>query len=125
METKIGNAVGKLSTHVLDTTLGQPGAGVEIELYVVKNGQRSLLKRVVTNHDGRCDAPLLERDAMQVGQYELVFAAGDYFARQSIALPTPRFIDRVTLAFGIADTSQNYHVPLLVSPWAYSTYRGS
>ena len=119
------NVVGKLSTHVLDTTLGQPGAGVEIELYVIKNGQRSLLKRVVTNHDGRCDAPLLERDAMQVGQYELVFGAGDYFARQSIALPTPRFIDRVTLAFGIADTSQNYHVPLLVSPWAYSTYRGS
>lgn len=124
-ETKMNSAGGKLSTHVLDTALGKPGAGVEIELYVIKNGQRSLLKRVVTNQDGRCDAPLLQHDAMQVGQYELVFAAGDYFARLSTPLPTPRFIDRVTLAFGIADASQNYHVPLLVSPWSYSTYRGS
>lgn len=124
-ESKINGAAGKLSTHVLDTALGQPAAGVEIELYRIQDGRRSLLKRVATNQDGRCDAPLLQHDAMQVGQYELVFAAGDYFARRSTPLPTPRFIDRVTLAFGIADANQNYHVPLLVSAWSYSTYRGS
>ncbi len=117
--------MGKLSTHVLDMTQGKPGAGVAIELYVVEGGARRLLKKAVTNADGRCDAPLLEGEALAIGQYELVFGAGDYFARQGVALPTPRFIDRVTLAFGIADPAQNYHVPLVVSPWAYSTYRGS
>ncbi|HEY5799767.1 MAG TPA: hydroxyisourate hydrolase [Burkholderiaceae bacterium] len=117
--------MGKLSTHVLDTAHGKPGAGVAVELYAVHNGGRTLLKRAVTNADGRCDGPLLEGEAMQTGCYELVFAAGDYFADQNVALPTPRFIDKVTIAFGIADTGQNYHVPLVVSPWSYSTYRGS
>lgn len=117
--------MGKLSTHVLDISRGRPAAGVAIELYVVDGSARLLLKRAVTNADGRCDAPLLDGEAMRAGCYELMFAAGDYFAAQGVDLPSPRFIDRVTLAFGIADPAQNYHVPLVVSPWAYSTYRGS
>ncbi|MDM5176490.1 hydroxyisourate hydrolase [Massilia sp. DJPM01] len=117
--------MGKLSTHVLDTTQGKPGAGVVVELYAVTGGARTLLKTVTTNRDGRVDTPLLEGDAMQAGRYELVFAAGDYFAAQGVNLPEPRFIDQVTLAFGIADPSQNYHVPLVLTPWSYSTYRGS
>ena len=117
--------MGKLSTHVLDTTQGKPGAGVKVELYALKEGQRTLVKTETTNQDGRCNSPLLEGDSMQPGQYELVFAAGDYFAAQGVELPSPRFIDRVTIAFGIAHTDQNYHVPLVVTPWSYSTYRGS
>lgn len=117
--------MGKLSTHVLDIAQGKPGAGVSVELYAVEATQRTLLKSAVTNHDGRCDEPLLQGDEMRAGQYELVFAAGDYFSRQGVTLPEPRFIDRVIIAFGIADPNQNYHVPLVVSPWAYSTYRGS
>ena len=117
--------MGKLSTHVLDTTQGKPGNGVVVELYAVGAGARTLLKTVTTNRDGRIDTPLLEGEAMQAGRYELVFAAGDYFAAQGVDLPEPRFIDRVTLAFGIADPTQNYHVPLVVTPWSYSTYRGS
>ncbi|MGB6054152.1 MAG: hydroxyisourate hydrolase [Burkholderiaceae bacterium] len=117
--------MGKLSTHVLDIGRGRPAAGVAIELYAVDGSARLLLKRATTNADGRCDAPLLDGEAMRAGRYELVFAAGDYFAAEGVDLPSPRFIDRVTLAFGIADPAQNYHVPLVVSPWAYSTYRGS
>jgi 5-hydroxyisourate hydrolase len=117
--------MGKLSTHVLDTAQGKPGAGVRVELYAVDGGRRSLLKQETTNADGRCGAPLLEGEALQAGQYELVFAAGDYFAAQGVAMPSPRFIDRVTIAFGVADPAQNYHVPLVVTPWSYSTYRGS
>ena len=117
--------MGKLSTHVLDTAQGKPGAGVQLELYVVEDGQRRLLKRDATNIDGRCATPLLEGEGLQAGQYELVFAAGDYFAAQGVAMPSPRFIDRVTIAFGVADVAQNYHVPLVVTPWSYSTYRGS
>ncbi len=117
--------MGKLSTHVLDTTQGKPGVGVRITLYAVGAGGRSLLKTDTTNADGRCGAPLLEGEAMRPGRYELVFAAGDYFAAQGVALPEPRFIDEVTIAFGIASAEQNYHVPLVVTPWSYSTYRGS
>lgn len=117
--------MGKLSTHVLDTAHGKPGAGVKVELYAVDGGRRTLVKEDATNSDGRCNTPLLEGDTLRAGQYELVFAAGDYFAAQGVALPSPRFIDRVTIAFGVADPSQNYHVPLVVTPWSYSTYRGS
>lgn len=117
--------MGKLSTHVLDTTQGKPGAGVKVELYAVGEGKRKLIKTETTNQDGRCNTPLLEGDAMLPGQYELVFAAGDYFAAQGVDLPSPRFVDRVTIAFGIAHADQNYHVPLVVTPWSYSTYRGS
>ena len=117
--------MGKLSTHVLDTSQGKPGARVRLQLYFIEDGRRTLLKTESTNADGRCDAPLLAGDDLRVGQYELEFAAGDYFADQGVALPSPRFIDRVTIAFGVADASQNYHVPLVVTPWSYSTYRGS
>jgi 5-hydroxyisourate hydrolase len=119
------NTMGKLSTHVLDISSGRPGVGVAIALFKVDGDRRSMLKSVVTNQDGRCDAPLLQGDELQVGLYELVFDAGDYFARQGTPMTSPRFIDRVTLAFGIADANDNYHVPLVVSPWSYSTYRGS
>lgn len=117
--------MGKLSTHVLDTAHGKPGAGVRVALYALAGSGRTLLKEDVTNADGRCSAPLLEGDAMRPGRYELIFGAGDYFAALGVVLPEPRFIDHVTIAFGISDTEQNYHVPLVVSPWSYSTYRGS
>jgi 5-hydroxyisourate hydrolase len=117
--------MGKLSTHVLDTAQGKPGAGVKLELYRVDGGARALVKSDTTNQDGRCDRALLEGAALQRGQYELVFGAGDYFAAQGLQLAEPPFLDRVTIAFGVADPSQNYHVPLVVSPWSYSTYRGS
>ncbi|PUA17012.1 hydroxyisourate hydrolase [Glaciimonas sp. PCH181] len=117
--------MGKLSTHVLDITQGKPGVGVKISLHRVNANGKTLLKNVVTNADGRCDVPLLQGEEMQAGQYELVFSAGDYFAAQGVVVPAPRFVDEVILAFGIADAGQNYHVPLVVSPWSYSTYRGS
>jgi 5-hydroxyisourate hydrolase len=117
--------MGKLSTHVLDTAHGRPAAGVAIELYSIDSDERTLLVEATTNADGRCDAPLLEGIFLSAGRYELVFAAGDYFAAQGVALPEPRFVDRVTIAFGVADPAQNYHVPLVVTPWSYSTYRGS
>ena len=117
--------MGKLSTHVLDITQGKPGAGVKVALYAVGAQGRTLIKTDVTNADGRCSAPLLEGETMNAGKYELVFSAGDYFAAQGVELPEPRFIDEVTIAFGVAGAEQNYHVPLVVSPWAYSTYRGS
>ncbi len=121
--------MGKLSTHVLDTAHGRPAAGVAIALFAVDGDTRTLLKRAATNGDGRCDAPLLEGDALRAGCYELVFAAGDYFAElertAGATLPEPRFVDRVTIAFGVADPAQNYHVPLVVTPWSYATYRGS
>ena len=117
--------MGKLSTHVLDVTQGKPGANVAVELYAIGPQGKTLLRSTVTNQDGRCDAPLLQGDELRVGQYELIFGAGDYFATQGVELPQPRFIDKVTIAFGIANPDQNYHVPLVVSPWSYSTYRGS
>jgi 5-hydroxyisourate hydrolase len=122
--------MGKLSTHILDLAHGKPAGGMQIELYRIDAGNgepasRHLLKHETSNADGRTASPLLEGDTLLPGCYELVFAAGDYFAAIGVELPTPRFVDRVTLAFGVADASQNYHVPLLVSPWAYSTYRGS
>jgi 5-hydroxyisourate hydrolase len=117
--------MGKLSTHVLDITQGKPGAGVRVALYALGAEGRTLLKNDVTNADGRCAAPLLEGEALKAGKYELVFSAGDYFAAQGVQLPVPRFIDEVTIGFGVASADENYHVPLVVSPWAYSTYRGS
>ena len=118
-------ATGRLTTHVLDTASGRPAAGLAITLYRIDGNDRMEIERAVTNSDGRCDAPLLQGENMRPGQYELVFGAGDYFASQGVTLPEPRFIDRVIIAFGISDPAQNYHVPLVVSPWSYSTYRGS
>lgn len=116
--------MGRLTTHVLDTANGRPGNGIAVTLFRIDGGRRELL-RTVTNHDGRCDQPLLQGEALEAGSYELVFAAGDYFCSLGAALPEPLFVDEVVLRFGIADASQHYHVPLLVSPWSYSTYRGS
>lgn len=117
--------MGKLSTHVLDTVHGVPAQGVAIELYRVESDTRHLLKQTATNSDGRCDEPLLSGPALTRGVYELVFHAGDYFAQRGVELPEPRFVDQVTLRFGVANPDENYHVPLVVTPWTWSTYRGS
>lgn len=117
--------MGKLTTHVLDTAHGRPGAGMRMSLARVARGERTVLVACVTNVDGRCDAPLLEGEALQPGTYELDFAVGDYYADLGVELPSPRFLDVVTLRVGIADADAHYHVPLLCSPWSYSTYRGS
>ncbi|WP_341676479.1 hydroxyisourate hydrolase [Niveibacterium sp. SC-1] len=113
--------MGRLTTHVLDTARGCPAAGLAFELrrdgVVLKSGH--------TNADGRVDTPLLEGAALQPGVYELDFACADYFRNAGLALSEPPFLDVVTLRFGVADASAHYHVPLLVSPWSYSTYRGS
>lgn len=123
--TKRTTRMGKLTTHVLDTAHGRPGAGIKVELFVLAGDTRRALLTTLTNADGRCDAPLLQDDGFVPGEYELVFHAGDYFAANGVTLPEPRFVNRVVLRFGIADATSHYHVPLLVSPWAYSTYRGS
>lgn len=117
--------MGRLTTHVLDTSLGRPGQGIRIEVYRLEAGSRVFLKEVITNTDGRCDAPILEGDALVAGQYEMIFHAGDYFRNLSGKEGEPRFLDTIPLRFGVADTSQHYHVPLLVTPYSYSTYRGS
>ena len=105
-----------LTTHVLDTMRGQPAAGVTIELWSLD--QSKMLKRLETNADGRTDAPLLSGTEMIAGNYELIFFVGDYFGERP-------FLDRVPVRFVISDAAAKYHVPLLVSPWSYSTYRGS
>lgn len=120
-----GNTMGKLTTHVLDTASGKPGSGIQIDLYFLQEDGWDLLKSVTTNNDGRCEGPLLEGESLQVGQYELVFKAGDYFDAQGLDLPEPKFLDEVVLRFGVPDAGEHYHVPLLVSPYSYSTYRGS
>ncbi|TAN26603.1 MAG: hydroxyisourate hydrolase [Castellaniella sp.] len=117
--------MGKLSTHVLDTVHGVPAQGVALELYRLQGDTRTLLAQTTTNADGRCDAPLLSGPALTRGTYELVFHAGDYFAHKGLSLPEPRFVDQVVLRFGIANPDENYHVPLVVTPWTWSTYRGS
>ena len=117
--------MGRLTTHVLDTANGVPGRGIAVALFRVERGHRTALGTSTTNADGRCDAPLLEGAALIAGTYELDFAIGDYFARMGGTMSHPRFLDVVTLRFGIADAGAHYHVPLLASPWSYSTYRGS
>jgi 5-hydroxyisourate hydrolase len=117
--------MGRLTTHVLDTANGRPGNGIRITLYRNLGERYMLVKDAITNEDGRCDGPLLEGQAFTTGRYRLVFAAGEYFAGIKTALPDPPFVDEVVLDFGVADAGAHYHVPLLVSPWSYSTYRGS
>ncbi|QNM94811.1 hydroxyisourate hydrolase [Chitinimonas koreensis] len=117
--------MGRLTTHVLDTANGTPGRAMRIDLYALDGEARRLIKRIETNHDGRCDAPLLEGGDFAAGVYELVFHVGAYYEDLGAALPQPAFVDQVPLRFGVADAGQHYHVPLLVSPWSYSTYRGS
>lgn len=117
--------MARLSTHVLDTMNGKPAPGVKIALYRLNGETRSLVKETVTNADGRTDAPLLTGDEYKPGQYELVFRIGDYFRGLGATLPQPAFLDVVPLRFGISEADGHYHVPLLASPWSYSTYRGS
>lgn len=117
--------MGRLTTHVLDTTLGKPGSGIRVELYRLSGEVREKLCDTSTNDDGRCDAPLLEGDGFQPGTYELLFHAGAYFDRTVTGLPDPKFLDIVPIRFGVSDAGGHYHVPLLISPYSYSTYRGS
>jgi 5-hydroxyisourate hydrolase len=117
--------MGYLTTHVLDTAQGRPGQGIRIEVLRLEGETRIRLEEVVTNDDGRCDAPILEGDAFTPGEYELVFHAGEYLRDQGIEAPEPRFLDVIPLRFGVADADAHYHVPLLLSPYGYTTYRGS
>lgn len=117
--------MGYLTTHVLDTANGCPGVGIGIVVRRIEAGQATTITETVTNDDGRCDEPLITGDAFTTGQYEIVFSVGAYFAGKREALEAPAFIDEVVIRFGVAQADQHYHVPLLVSPYGYSTYRGS
>lgn len=115
--------MGRLTTHILDTANGQPAAGVTVRLFSLQ-GQRALLTTLRSNEDGRTDAPLLEGDSMQAGTYELEFDIGDYFASIGVTVADPPFLNTVVIRFAV-NSDEHYHVPLLASPWSYSTYRGS
>jgi 5-hydroxyisourate hydrolase len=117
--------MGQLTTHVLDTMNGCPAAGMAVRLYRVVGDGPLLLKSLRLNSDGRADAPLLAAADFSAGRYRLQFDVSGYFAARGVVLPDPPFLDQVALEFGVADAASHYHVPLLASPWAYSTYRGS
>lgn len=115
-----------LSTHVLDTMHGTPAAGMAVALYTTAaDGQATLVRRFTLNADGRSDGPLYDNASLRAGTYRLVFDVAGYFKARGVQLPEPNFLNQVALDFGVAHTDQHYHVPLLVSPWSYSTYRGS
>ena len=114
----------KLTTHVLDVYSGKPGKGIKVDLYYVENNKKEKLNSVILNNDGRTDKALIEGENFKEGKYELVFFVGDYFKKITETSKIP-FLDDVIIKFGISNATQNYHVPLLVSPWSYSTYRGS
>jgi len=116
--------MGRLTTHVLDTAAGKPAAGIKIELWRIGDDPMHL-KTLATNEDGRADAPLLDGGEFQLGEYELRFHAGAYLSGAGVKLPEPAFLDIIPIRFGIADVDAHYHVPLLLSPYGYSTYRGS
>lgn len=115
----------KLSTHVLDTYHGRPAAGLRIDFFRIEGEKRTLLKTLKTNNDGRTDELPLKSEEMQVGEYEFLFHVGDHFRANGVKLPEPAFLDRVPVRFGIFDAKAGYHVPLVCTPWTYSTYRGS
>jgi 5-hydroxyisourate hydrolase len=117
--------MGQLSTHVLDTAHGRPAAGMRVTLQRAQGAALETLKTITLNADGRGDGPLLGAAEMAAGRYRLLFDVAPYFRALGVALPDPPFIDTVQLDFGIADAGGHYHVPLLVSPWSYATYRGS
>lgn len=117
--------MGKLTTHVLDLHAGVPAAGLVIELHALDGTMPVRVASTVTNADGRCDAPLLSGSTLLAGRYELSFHVADYYRSRGVPLPSVPFVDVAVIRFGIAAVSENYHVPLLVSPWSYSTYRGS
>ena len=117
--------MARLSTHVLDTARGVPAAGVKVQLQMLRGEERTVVATATTNADGRTDAPLLSGDAFRTGAYELVFQVGAYFRSIGTKTADPPFLDTVPIRFAIAEPDGHYHVPLLVSPWSYSTYRGS
>ena len=116
--------MGKLTTHVLDLVLGCPGRDIRVDLYCL-NDEREHVQSGITNHDGRVDQPLLEGESFVVGKYELIYHAGEYFRSKGINHGEFGFLDEVVIRFGVADADQHYHVPLLLSRYGYSTYRGS
>lgn len=125
MSTHAPELAGRLTTHVLDTAGGRPAAGVRVELFRLTSGSREPVCETVTNDDGRCEGPLLSGEDFAPGQYELVFHVGGYFRAEGVDLPEPGFLGEVPVRFGVAAAGEHYHVPLLISPYAYSTYRGS
>jgi len=116
---------GRLTTHVLDSTSGTPGAGITVELFELSPSGERLVTSVVTNREGRTEAPLIGGRPLPIGHYELRFRVGDYFARRGVPLADPAFLDVVPIRFAVAEPEGHYHVPLVVTPWSYSTYRGS
>jgi 5-hydroxyisourate hydrolase len=114
----------KLTTHVLDVYSGKPGSDIKVDLYRIENNKREKLSSVILNNDGRADKPLIEGSNFREGKYELVFFVGDYF-KKITEVPKIPFLDDIVVKFGISNAKEHYHVPLLVSPWSYSTYRGS
>lgn len=116
--------MGQLTTHVLDTSAGLPAAAIRIELHELGGGAPRLLRSLITGANGRCEAPLLAEAEFHPGRYTLTFFVGEYFRARGVLLPTPAFLDEVTVRIGIAEAAQHYHVPLLISPWSYSVYRG-
>ena len=113
----------KLTTHCLDTFSGKPAKGVKVDVYLVSD-KREKLNSIILNNNGRSDKPLVERTNFKEGQYELVFFVGDYF-KKIADLPTTPFLNEIVIKFGVSNSKEHYHVPLLVTPWSYSTYRGS
>ena len=114
----------KLTTHVLDIYSGKPGKGIKVDLYHLLDGKREKLNSVILNNDGRTEKPLIEGSNFKEGQYEIIFFVGDYF-KKITETPKIPFLDDIVIRFGISNPEEHYHVPLLVSPWSYSTYRGS
>lgn len=116
---------GYLTTHVLDTAQGIPAAGMSVSLYRIAGDAPKLLANMTTNADGRTDGPILPQGEFSTGTFELIFEAGAYFSHAGLGMEQPRFLDVIPIRFGISDLKSHYHVPLLVSPYGYSTYRGS
>jgi 5-hydroxyisourate hydrolase len=125
--SKTASAAGSpgLTTHVLDTASGKPGEGIKIEFSVLEGETYKLITTVTTNADGRNAQPLLTPENMKAGKYQLVFYIGEYFTKQGTVLPNPPFLEKAVIQFGMADATAHYHVPILASPWSYTTYRGS
>jgi 5-hydroxyisourate hydrolase len=116
--------MGQLTTHVLDTSAGRPAAGIRIELHQLAAAEPTLLAATTTGDDGRCAAPLLTGSGFRSGRYALTFHVAEYFLARGVKLPVPAFLEDVVVRIGIAEPSEHYHVPLLISPWSYSVYRG-
>lgn len=114
-----------ITSHVLDISSGRPAVGVRIDLFRLEGGVAELLRTDVTNTDGRLSGPMLSGEDFKVGMYELIFHVGDYFRERDVELPEPAFLDQVPIRFGVASNASHYHVPLLIAPWGYNTYRGS